>query len=230
VRTGSFRRGLRVAIPVLILLVAAGIAGWTFVHRWRPSLADFPIQGVDVSEEQGPIEWWTVKKTGIRFAYIRATAGTDKRDLRFPENWRWTYEAGIHRGAIHVYSLCRLALDQAGNFVSTVPRSQDQLPAAIQLDFQPDCDAQPERHVVIGELEKLSAAIESHLGKAPVLMVSDAFERKYRVSEALPRLLWSQGAFFPPSYFSRPWTMWQATRYVHVDGIETAVHWDVMAK
>ena len=33
--------------------------------RWRPSPTDFPVQGVDVSEETGPIEWWTAKKAGI---------------------------------------------------------------------------------------------------------------------------------------------------------------------
>jgi lysozyme len=223
-------RRLRFVVPGLILLGLLAWSAWLFVSRWRPSPADFAVQGVDVSEAQGPIEWWTAKKAGIDFAYIRATSGAQARDLRFPENWRWTFEAGIRRGALHVYSLCQLAADQAGNFMSTVPRSDDQLPPAVEIDFDPGCSARPERQVLVTELTRFLHDVETHLGKPAILMVSPRFEAQYRLSDAFPRLLWSRQDFFPPSYFARPWSIWQANRHRRIEGVGTPVNWDVMAK
>jgi len=230
VRGRIWMRRLRFIVPAIVLLGLAGFSAWLFASNWRPSLNDFPVQGVDVSEEQGPIEWWTVKKAGVHFAYIRATTGADGRDLRFPENWRWTYEAGIRRGAMHVYSLCQLASDQAGNFVSTVPRSDDQLPAVIELDFHADCPARPERAVMLGELGRFIAAVETHLGKPVMLKLSKAFENQYRVSDGIERLLWSDQPFFPPYYLARPWSIWRASSFRRIDGVGRPVNWDVMAQ
>lgn len=223
-------RRFRVAAGIVLALAVTGMCAWLFAINWRPRPADFPVQGIDVSEAQGPIEWWTVRKSGARFAYIHATTGGAETDLRFPENWRGAFEVGIRRGALHIFSLCQLASDQAGNFVSIVPRSDDQLPPAVDLDFQADCAARPERDVVIGELGRFIAAIETHLGEHVVLRVSRNFEAGYRISEAFPHILWSRQAFFPPSYLSRPWTVWQASSFRRIEGISGPVNWNVMAQ
>lgn len=220
----------RVVAAVALVLAIAGICAWFFAINWRPRPADFPVQGVDVSAAQGPIEWWTVKKSGARFAYIHATTGANETDLHFPENWRGTFEAGIRRGAVHGFSLCQLATDQADNFVSLVPRSDDQLPPVVDLDFDSGCSARPDRGVVIGEIDRFLKAIETHLGEHAVLRVSKDFEARYRISEAFTRLLWSRQAMFPPSYLSRPWTIWQASSFRRIEGISGPVNWDVMAR
>ena len=47
--------------------------------------------GFDVSEFQGKIDWTLVKTIEdtypLEFVFIRATAGNDKEDKRFKENW-----------------------------------------------------------------------------------------------------------------------------------------------
>ncbi len=225
-----YARRLRFVVPALLLLVLLGWGAWLLAARWRPSPGDFPVQGVDVSEETGPIEWWTAKQAGIDFAYVRATSGSQARDSRFSENWRAALDASIRRGALHVYSLCQSAADQSGNFMSTVPRSDDQLPAAVEIDFQPDCAVRPDRQVLIGELGRFLHDVETHLGKPAILMVSSRFEGQYRLSDAFPRLLWARQDFFSPSYFARPWSIWQATRRRRIEGVGEPVNWDVMAK
>ena len=229
----SFRtlaRRFRVAAGITLAVALIGFCAWLFAINWRPAPGDFPVQGVDVSEAQGPIDWWTVKKSGAVFAYIRATQGAKQTDLRFPENWRGTFESGIRRGALHVYSLCQLASDQAANFVRLVPRSDDQLPAAVDIEFRDDCAARPEREVVIGELARFLTAIETHLGEHAVLRIGKRIEAQYRLSEGFSRVLWSRQAFFPPYYVARPWTIWQASSFRRIDGISGPVNWDVMAQ
>lgn len=223
-------RRLRLAAAIALIAALLGFVGWMYAANWRPRVTDFPVQGVDVGEDDGPIDWWQSKKSGVQFAYIRATVGATHRDMRFAEHWRDTHAAGLRRGAIHVYSLCHRAMDQAGNFVSTVPRTDDQLPAAVELDFQPDCAARPERAMVLGELGRFLAALETHLGQQVVLKVSKQFEAEYRISETTTRPLWSRGAFFPPAYLARPWRMWQASSFRRIEGAGKPVNWDVMAR
>ncbi len=224
-------RRTRIAGGTLLSLALIGFLGWLVAIDWRPDAKAFPVQGIDVSEAQGSIDWWTVKANpDIRFAYVHATSGADGRDARFVSNWRGLYAVSMPRGAIHSFSLCQLAADQAGNFVKTVPHLADQLPPALDLDFDPACAARPERGVVLGEIGRFVAGVEGLAGKPVILRVSRAFEGQYHVSEAVPRGLWSVQPFFPPDYFDKPWMMWQASSFRRIEGVPGAVNWDVMVK
>ena len=225
-RIWSRRIGLAGALGIVIALCA--VVAWTFTLSWRPT-DKYRFQGIDVSEEQGPIEWWTVKAGGADFAYLRATRGADERDTRFVGNWAEVYETGMRRGALHVYSLCRLAVDQANNFNTTVPRTGDALPAAIEIDFSEDCPSRPERNVVLDELRRFLSMVEAHTGKPVLLKISKRFEAAYQVTAAIPRPVWAVQDFFPPDYAARPWRMWQANDMRRIDGVNGAVNWDVVA-
>ena len=209
------------------IALLVGLLFWFAIH-WRPSVESYPVQGVDVSEIQGAIAWPTVAAAGVRFAYIKATEGADIRDPRFTENWTGTAKAGVTHGAYHRYSLCRLASDQATNYISTVPRDADALPAAIQLDFEGDCKERPARSVIISEIEGFAALVEAHTGKPIVLYLTQDFEELYQVTHATDRQIWLRSAAFPPNFGAHAWTMWQANRIRQVPGIAGPTHWNVI--
>ena len=166
---------------------------------------------------------------GADFAYLRATAGAEVRDARFAANWADVYATGMRRGAMHGYSLCRLAADQANNFNTTVPRATDALPAVVMVDFTPDCPSRPERAVLLDELRRYITMVELHTGKPVLLKVAKPFDAAYRVTGAIPRPIWAVQNFFPPDYPARPWKMWQANDMRRIDGVDGPVHWDVVA-
>ena len=56
------------------------------------------VQGIDVSEFQGAINWSAVKAAGKQFAFIRVSDGT-YQDPKFATNWAGAKAAGILRGA-----------------------------------------------------------------------------------------------------------------------------------
>lgn len=211
-----------------IVAALSVVVAFTLAMSWRPS-DRYQFQGVDISEEQGPIDWWTVKAGGADFGYLRATYGADGRDARFEANWADIYATGMRRGAFHLYSLCRLAVDQANNFNTTVPRTEDALPAAVDIDFSDDCSSRPVRTIVIDEIRRYLTMVEAHTGKPVILRISKRFEAAYQVSAAIPRPIWAVQDFFPPDYAARPWRMWQANDMRRIDGIEGPVHWDVVA-
>jgi lysozyme len=211
--------------------LAAGVlaaGGWWTAIRWHPSREHFPFQGVDVRQETGAVDWHEVRAAGADFAYAVATIGSDQRDARFAAHWPEIAEAGLRRGAIHRYSLCRLAADQATNFVRTVPRDAESLPAAIELEVEPGCAA-PARTVMLQELATLLNAVETHTGKPALLKVSAAFEAQHGLTAAVPRPIWSTRMAFPPSYAARPWRMWQANPMRRITGVDGAVGWNVVA-
>lgn len=218
-------RAAAVAIVIVLLAITAG----AFALRWRPAATSYPYQGVDVAEDNGPIDWWTVRAAGADFAYVRATYGATGRDARFAVNWADVYVTGMRRGALHVYSLCNLAVDQANNFNTTVPRDRDALPAAVIVDFVPGCESRPAPNVVVDELRRFMTMVEEHTRKPVLMKLSRRFDAAYGISTAIPRPVWAVQNFFPPDYAARPWRMWQANDMRRVDGISGAVNWDVVA-
>lgn len=212
-----------------MILAVAGLFGWRFAVDWAPSRSQYAVQGIDVSAESGPIDWAMVKARDVDFVYARATSGTASRDPSFTANWAGAGDAQIRRGAIHAFSLCGTAEEQAGAFVATVPRDPEALPAAIDLSFHEDCPARPSREVVLAEIRRLAATIETHSGKPAMLRIAPAFEEQYQVSGAIPRPLWSIGFYRPPDYLARRWAMWQSSAIRRIDGIEGPVNWNVVA-
>lgn len=205
----------------------AVVLGWWAIH-WRPNMTDYPVQGVDISADDGEIAWPTVEAAGADFAYVKATEGADISDPNFAANWSGTAQAGMRHGAYHVFSLCRLAADQATNFISIVPREKDALPAALALDFKGNCKDRPAREVVLRELQTFIEMVEAHTGKPLILRLTREFDDFYMVSDAVDRPLWLRGFLFPPSYGARGWVMWQASTFRRVGGIEGAVDWNVI--
>ncbi|WP_343518265.1 GH25 family lysozyme [Sphingomonas sp.] len=222
------QRGLIWAGFALSLAVAGGVL-WKYAASWTPSRGIYTVQGIDVAEANGAIDWTMVKARDVDFAYALATRGAEARDARFAANWAGIAEAGIRRGAIHAFSLCAAASAQAGAFVATVPRDPGALPAVIDLSFDETCPARPARDVVLDEIRRLAAVIETHSGKPAILRIAPEFEAQYQVSGAITRPLWAIRFLLAPDYFARPWAMWQSSTIRRIDGIEGPVNWNVVA-
>jgi lysozyme len=204
------------------------LALWMIARSWHPSDADYPVQGIDVSHHQGTINWNEARADGVNFAYLKASEGADLRDPLFAENWDGTAKAGVRRGAYHFFTLCRLARDQATNFISVVPREAGALPPALDLEFGGNCSSRPSRAVLLAELAVFIKMVEAHSEQPVVLYLTKEFDEQYQISSSINRPLWLRSLFFPPVYGNHPWVMWQASNLRSVDGISGRVDWNVV--
>lgn len=220
-------RLLRFGLVVLALLVIALIVR-NIAISWAPPRDQYPVQGISVDASHGDITWHVAGATGADFAYIRATNGAEDRDPAFATNINGASDAGIRYGAMHEYTLCRLATDQATNFVTTVPRSDNMLPPAIRLAFDNGCNDRPGRALVLSELNTFLNQVEGHSNKPAIIVVSREFEEDYAISSAINRTFWLEGNFFPPDYATKPWVMWRASDMRRISGIEGPVNWNVV--
>lgn len=217
------------AAGVLVAAGAIGIGGWSFATGWHPAADRYPLQGIDLPETPGAVEWGTVRARGADFAYLVATSGKDRRDPMFEANWSAVPDAGLRRGAVHLYSLCQPGADQANAFNAFVPRTADALPAAVDVAYRADCTARPDRADVVRELRTFIRMVETHIRKPVMLRLSKPVDSDYTLSAAIDRPVWATANFLAPSYAARPWRMWRASDIRRIDGIEGPVNWDVVA-
>lgn len=205
------------------------MAGWSLAVHWRPSPERFALQGTDLPMNAQPLEWGFVHAAGADFAYLAATAGTRQRAPAFEANWAALPEAGLRRGAVHLFSLCEAAEDQADAFNTVVPQAEDALPPAVDIDLREDCDAHPDRAALVAEIGRFAERVETHAGKPVIVRISRAAERDYQLSAALNRPIWVVGNAMAPGYAARPWRMWRASDFRRIDGVEGPMNWDVVA-
>lgn len=59
------------------------------------------ILGIDVSENNGYVDWDAVKEAGVKFAIIRCSYGMQSRDPMFARNVSEAHARGIKCGAYH---------------------------------------------------------------------------------------------------------------------------------
>lgn len=225
----STRAWLRIVVAAAGLALLSALLLWALWVRWAPARADYPIQGISISADQGTIDWRTVRTRGVDFAYIRAITGSAGRDPAFAANWAQAREAGLRYGAELFYDPCRKAIDQGTLFMTTVPRDNAALPPAIRLDFPTGCTVHPGRDSILSELNTLINLVEAQSGKPVLLHVSRAFEDAYDIGGGINRTLWLDGNYFQPDYAGRRWVMWRASDARRIDGIAGPVEWNVVA-
>lgn len=95
------------------------------------------LYGIDVSRYQELIDWQKVKKSGVRFAIIKASEGEGYIDPMFEENLRGAVEAGILPGSYHFFLPRYDPLAQARHYVRVLQEyavDAPTLPPCIDLE------------------------------------------------------------------------------------------------
>ena len=218
----------RAALLLLAFALLAG-AALLWAPQWTPSRAAYPVQGIDVSNHQGPIDWSQLRQQGVDFAYIKASEGGDFRDRRFLENWTAARREGIPRGAYHFFTLCRPGAEQAANFLATVPVDATALPAAVDLEFLGNCRTANRMgpRELRRELRIFLDLVERRTGTPTLLYLTKEFDEAHQVSAHFDRPLWLRRLVLEPKFGERRWTLWQASNFRRLDGIDGRVDWNV---
>jgi lysozyme len=99
------------------------------------------VEGVDVYDGNGTIDWHSVKSAGVDFAMIKATQGTYDTQATFAANWSGAKAAGLYRSAYHFFDPTEDGTAQAQHFLSALgtPEATD-MPAMLDIEC-PDGDA-----------------------------------------------------------------------------------------
>ncbi|MBW8889979.1 MAG: lysozyme [Fibrobacteres bacterium] len=177
------------------------------------------IQGVDVSHHQGPMDWDVLSGHGVRFAYIKATEGTDWNDPAYRSHAEAARSRGLLVGAYHYFSFCSDPERQAMHFLASLDlRPGDMLPA-VDIENQGNCLRDPDPETLRANLRIFISVVARSTGREPMLYMTAWFHWRYFGSHPLTAPLWIRAPYWRPSEGS-PWAIWQyaTTRIPGADG------------
>ncbi|MEA2572989.1 MAG: lysozyme [Chloroflexia bacterium] len=98
-----------------------------------------PLEGIDVSNHNGIIEWQKVKNAGISFAFIKATEGDAYIDRFFGTNMARCRAAGIVPGPYHFYHHDIDPKAQAEHFLHVIGQvHKGDIPPALDVEAPGD--------------------------------------------------------------------------------------------
>lgn len=192
------------------------------------------VHGIDVSKWNGDIDWPSVKKGGVSFAFLKATEGTDRLDSRFAEYWRGARSAGVAHAPYHFYYFCSTADAQADWFIANVPKEAVQLPPVLDAEWNsasPTCKTRPPADEVRTSLQRFMDRLEKHYGKRPIIYTTVDFHRDNLVGHFEGYHFWLRSVANHPEniYSARKWAFWQYTSTGVVPGISTNTDINVFA-
>lgn len=192
-----------------------------------PSKSSYPIKGIDISHHQGDINWSELIKEDISFVFIKATEGGDYKDPKFDINWKNTRKNNLPVGAYHFYRLCKNGIEQAENFISTVPNLKDNLPPVIDLEYGGNCQTEKSIDLILSEIQAFMTSLENHYGKTPIIYITQEFYNDYLQNKFLNNPIWVRDIFKEPKIKNRPWTFWQYANRAHLDGVDMYIDLNV---
>lgn len=202
-----------------------GLAACAGLEPPLPSPQAYAIHGIDISRYQGDIDWPEAKRSGVNFAWIKATEGGDYIDPAFYQNWYGAKAAGVPRGAYHFYYFCRSAQEQLDWFIANVPYDPDALPPVLDMEwnaYSETCKKRPPREVVLREMKIFLDGVERYYGKRPVIYSSIDFHEDNLENAFQGHHYWLRSVAAHPSerYDRTHWTFWQYTAEGKIEGID----------
>lgn len=135
--------------------------------------------GIDVSSNNGNVDWAQVAQAGFTFAYARATLGKESNDETFEANRRGAMAHGLRFGAYHLpYPGNSSAEQQADHFLRVAtPQSGDLLPAIDIENKTPkdEGEAKFSRNDLVNWFRHWLAAVEAKIGAKPIIYTNPSW-------------------------------------------------------
>lgn len=182
------------------------------------------VFGFDVSQFQGNIEWKTIgsieEKFPLKFVFIRATAGNDKEDSRFDENWAEAKKHHFIRGAYHYYRPNENSLEQAENFIKTVKLRKGDLPPVLDIEKLPE--NQSIDSLKVG-LKRWLKKVDAHYKVRPIIYTGEKYYNDFLKEEFSEYTFWVANYNFFVENIKDDWLFWQFTEKATIDGIDEHV-------
>jgi lysozyme len=201
------------------------------------------VQGIDVSNHQGAINWSSVKAGGIQFAFCKATEGVDFVDARFAANMANASAAGVLIGPYHFGrpdSNSSNPLDavlEADDFVDAIAPYYNN-PNALYL--RPVLDVErfldlptiaQERAYLSAWIRDFNGRVEERLGVSPLIYCNGNYAQTYFEADIAQYDLWfakptttnNYASAVPPTAANigiwDEWKFWQWSWTGNVGGI-----------
>jgi lysozyme len=186
------------------------------------------LSGVDVSAWQTGIDWTQSVSSNLKFAFIKASEGTDYTNPDFETDWPNAKKAGLTRGAYHYFDPTADGEAQADYYLSIVKTFESgDLPPMLDLEEQDGVDT----GTLVSRVKVWLERVEKVAGKTPIIYVDPSFWTQLGNPagfEQYPLFIADYDVECPD--VPAPWTtwiFWQKTQTGDAAGVGSDVDMDV---
>ena len=177
--------------------------------------------GFDVSEYQSIIDWENTynidESFEMSFVFIRATAGNNKIDRRFKENWKNAKARNLICGAYHYYRPNENSFEQANNFIKTVKLKKGDLPPVLDIEKLPK--TQSIANLKLG-LRRWLEIVEKHYKVKPIIYSGESYYNDFLREEFSEYPFWIANYNFWVKEIKHEWDFWQFTENGKLGGVK----------
>jgi len=177
--------------------------------------------GFDVSEYQSIIDWENTynidESFEMSFVFIRATAGNNKIDRRFKENWKNAKARNLICGAYHYYRPNENSFEQAYNFIKTVKLKKGDLPPVLDIEKLPK--TQSIANLKLG-LRRWLEIVEKHYKVKPIIYSGESYYNDFLREEFSEYPFWIANYNFWVKEIKHEWDFWQFTENGKLEGVK----------
>jgi lysozyme len=165
------------------------------------------------------MDWDVLSGHGVRFAYIKATEGTDWNDPAYRSHMEAARSRGLLVGSYHYFSFCSDPAHQAMHFLATIDLRPGDLLPAVDIENQGNCLRDPDPETLRANLRLFSAMVARATGREPMLYMTQWFYWRTFWFHPPTAHLWIRTLLWKPSKGS-PWAIWQyaTTKIPGADG------------
>jgi lysozyme len=192
-----------------------------------PSNVQGLAQGIDVSQDQGTVDWPSVQAAGIAFVFVKATDGETYVDPLFAQNWAGAKAAGLLRGAYHFFRAEDDPQAQAEFFWQTVGGVAE-LPMVVDVEES----MSQSNAVVIANLTSFLNSLQGWTNQQPMIYTDSGFWNGLGTTAFSNYPLWiaQYGVAAPtlPAGWAL-WDFWQHSETGDVQGIQGSVDLNVFS-
>jgi lysozyme len=180
--------------------------------------------GFDISEYQSKIQWDSISKLEgefqMSFVFIRATAGKNKKDTRFNENWKNAKKNNFIRGAYHYYRPNENSLQQAENFIKTVKLQKGDLPPVLDIEKLPKTQSLDSLKV---GLRRWLIKVEKHYKVKPIIYSGESYYNDFLKDEFSDYTFWIANYNLWRKEIEEDWQFWQFSEKAKIAGVKGLV-------
>ena len=177
--------------------------------------------GFDVSEYQSLIDWektYNIDESfEMSFVFIRATAGKNKIDKRFKENWKNAKQRNLICGAYHYYRPNENSFEQANNFIKIVKLKKGDLPPVLDIEKLPK--TQSIDNLKLG-LKRWLEVVEKHYKVKPIIYSGESYYNDFLKDEFSDYPFWIANYNFWIKEIKNEWDFWQFTENGKLEGVK----------
>lgn len=130
------------------------------------------IKGIDISHNNGQIDFGQVAADGVVFAYVKASEGIHRKDPLYATNYAGLLQNQIIRGAYHFFHPELDAQDQASNFLSVV---NSLVPGDLPPVLDVERGGEQTPGAIAAGIQQWLDSVQQSLGRTPIIYASPGF-------------------------------------------------------